>query len=424
MTTVLAELTPQHTLRNTYRDFIHLNTLQSNTTQYNEFLSFMKLYNKTYANSTVEQYRYNIFQHNLHIIAQANAQHIINIDHEFNYNITDLTIYGINQFSDLTQNEFNSLYRTYRVHNYDKQTIDSVVQLPIHTPIPDFNVNEATVNFTTGDTIAMSDTLNITANTNQYINNTMNTVRRKLKQYTTSNTNRPKLPPGVDWSLMGATTAVGSQGTCGACWSFSSVEQLESQYYIQTGILPVLSIQQVTSCDPNNDGCSGGDPTVAYQYINQYGVMLAQYDKYTNGDSTVTESCQYTSSLARYRLTGWRWASPPCTSQDPLCQNVNELLLAQQITAYGPASICITADNFQFYTGGIMNDITCSSGLYSMDHCLQLVGYGTGTTGQMYWILKNQWGTAWGEDGYMRLGMGRNLCGIANEASFVAVQDL
>ena len=44
------------------------------------------------------------------------------------------------------------------------------------------------------------------------------------------------------------------------------------------------------------------------------------------------------------------------------------------------------------------------------------VGYGQTLSGQTYWIVKNSWGTEWGEDGYYRVVRGKNHCGIANFA--------
>ena len=54
---------------------------------------------------------------------------------------------------------------------------------------------------------------------------------------------------------------------------------------------------------------------------------------------------------------------------------------------------------FQTYTSGIFNASTCGTNL---DHATNVVGWGTsGTTD--YWIMRNSWGTSWGEKGYMQL---------------------
>jgi len=52
-----------------------------------------------------------------------------------------------------------------------------------------------------------------------------------------------------------------------------------------------------------------------------------------------------------------------------------------------------------------------------LDHCVQLVGYGTDAKDGKYWIVRNSWGTSWGIDGYIHLEMGEDTCGIAHQAT-------
>ena len=62
------------------------------------------------------------------------------------------------------------------------------------------------------------------------------------------------------------------------------------------------------------------------------------------------------------------------------------------------------------YNGGIFDSSACGTAL---DHATLVVGYGS-ENGQEFWIMKNSWGTGWGEDGYMRLAIkqGAGVCGI------------
>lgn len=73
-------------------------------------------------------------------------------------------------------------------------------------------------------------------------------------------------------------------------------------------------------------------------------------------------------------------------------------------------SINATPKTFQLYSDGVCDDITCTSS--SVNHAMIVVGYT-----KEYWILKN-W---WGEEGYMRITKGKNLCGIANFAAYAIV---
>jgi len=80
--------------------------------------------------------------------------------------------------------------------------------------------------------------------------------------------------------------------------------------------------------------------------------------------------------------------------------------------AQQPTSVLVEADRavFQQYTSGIFDSTACGT---SLDHATLVVGYGS-EAGQEYWIMKNSWGTVWGEEGYMRLAIvdGAGICGI------------
>merc|ERR1712054_637503 len=80
-----------------------------------------------------------------------------------------------------------------------------------------------------------------------------------------------------------------------------------------------------------------------------------------------------------------------------------------EVWARGPiAATIVVTPEFEAYTGGIFNDTT---GKKSLDHSVELVGWGIeGST--PYWILRNSWGTYWGEEGWFRLVRGTNNLGV------------
>jgi len=60
----------------------------------------------------------------------------------------------------------------------------------------------------------------------------------------------------------------------------------------------------------------------------------------------------------------------------------------------------------------------CPGAYSKLDHCVQLVGYQSSGSNN-YWIIKNSWAADWGEQGYIYIEIGKNLCGVADEATFV-----
>ena len=77
-----------------------------------------------------------------------------------------------------------------------------------------------------------------------------------------------------------------------------------------------------------------------------------------------------------------------------------------------PVAVTIDAGRypFQHYFSGIITDPDCGT---SLDHAVLAVGYGS-ENGQEYYLVKNSWGSDWGENGYVRIGIadGKGICGI------------
>ncbi|KAL0011076.1 hypothetical protein SO802_006184 [Lithocarpus litseifolius] len=91
-----------------------------------------------------------------------------------------------------------------------------------------------------------------------------------------------------------------------------------------------------------------------------------------------------------------------------------------QALANQPVSVAIDAseDAFHFDLSGIFTG-KCGT---SLDHGVTAVGYGTDTNRTKYWLVKNSWGTGWGEGGYIRMqrdiAAKEGLCSIAIKASY------
>jgi len=120
-------------------------------------------------------------------------------------------------------------------------------------------------------------------------------------------------------------------------------------------------------------------------------------------------------------------ASYPYTARDGKCKTVTSVATVSKYTDVKkndekglmsainiePVSVAVDAQSWQSYRQGVMTG-PCGK---SLDHGVLLIGYGTeGSTD--YWLVKNSWGTSWGEQGTIRLVRDKNECGIAEAASY------
>jgi len=222
-----------------------------------------------------------------------------------------------------------------------------------------------------------------------------------------------ELPSSFDWRDKGAVTDVKDQGDCGSCWAFSTIEEVESTWFLNGNKMQVFSPQQVVSCDEQDDGCDGGDTLSAYKYIAKVGGLTTEKDyPYTSGDTGKTGRCKRSKiDIVGGRVKSKSWATAPC--EEGKCNHQNEDVLAKNLVDQGPVSVCLNAEKWQHYKRGVMSGKSCGGHSASdLDHCVQLVGFADD-----YWMVRNSWNTDWGIEGYIHLKMGSNTCGIADEAT-------
>jgi cathepsin F len=160
------------------------------------FFNFMNEHGKSYDNDDVFLHRFNIFRENLKRIEQWNAE-------------STGAVYGVTQFSDLTPQEFKSLY------------LMNVTRPPNATTYLTFPGVEA--------------------------------------------------PTTFDWRTKGAVTNVKNQGQCGSCWAFSATSNIESVVKLGGQSMPILGPQQMVDCDKDCYGCQGGWPSKAFNYVAKAG---------------------------------------------------------------------------------------------------------------------------------------------------------
>ncbi|RXG56685.1 Cathepsin L [Armadillidium vulgare] len=143
----------------------------------------------------------------------------------------------------------------------------------------------------------------------------------------------------VDWRNEGYVTGVKDQGQCGSCWAFSSTGSLEGQNFAKTGKLVSLSEQNLVDCVTLCSGCNGGWMTYAFNYV---------------------ITCGSTQNQATHTKPG-------------------KVLTNFMLVVY-------------------LSPLSSTN----LDHGVLVVGYGT-ESGSDYWLVKNSWGTSWGEKGYIKM---------------------
>jgi len=208
----------------------------------------------------------------------------------------------------------------------------------------------------------------------------------------------------VDWRTKGAVTGVKNQGQCGSCWAFSTTGSTEGAHFLATNQLVSLSEQNLVDCSTaqGNMGCNGGLMDSAFRYIMIQGIDTEASYPYT---ATVPNTCRFSPGNVGAHIRSFQDVA-----------GGNENALAAAITAR-PVSVAIDASHssFQLYSGGIYYEPSCSP--TQLDHGVLAVGYGDG-----FYIVKNSWGTGWGQQGYIMMSRNRNNnCVIASMASFPVV---
>jgi KDEL-tailed cysteine endopeptidase len=221
-------------------------------------------------------------------------------------------------------------------------------------------------------------------------------------------------PVSIDWRTKGAVTSVKDQGQCGSCWTFSATGAIEGAWAISKGQLVDFSEQELVDCATGvsygSHGCSGGQMEGAFKFVIENGqCTLASYP-YTSGVTKTGGTCQKCSAVAHISY---------CSDVKP-----NDQISLKGAVAQQPIAIAIEADTryFQSYSSGVLTSSSCGT---TLDHGVLVVGYGN-ENGIDYWLVKNSWGTTWGDKGYVKIARSDStndagICGIAMDPSFPSV---
>lgn len=364
-----------------------------------EFQAWVARHNKSYESDALRKHAFTAFTANVlkvHALnSRPNATWVATVD---------------NQFGDLTPEEFR----------------DMILSRPLNT-----------------------DSLTHTEETSK------SPVKRLGKQYLTkkgafrSYRGSDSGSESFDWTEHGAVTRVQDQGSVGTCWAFSTIGNIEGQWFLSTGELVDLSEEFLVDCDGSRDdaagradcGVFGGWPYLAYQFlIDTGGVPTEATNPYCCGhgdcypcmngpislcgpppyycDEEITAACPSAPLYAH--ISDWHSVS---SDEEEMKTDLEEI---------GPLSALLDATQLQYYKSGIwegssFGPVGCSK--TSLNHAIVVTGFGqlekesvaAGSGSSAYWRVKNSWGEKWGEEGYFRIVRGEGMCGINTEVTTSAV---
>lgn len=243
---------------------------------YPTFTTWSSLYNRTYT-PTERDYRESVYTQNLVKIAKHNA-------HNHSWSL------DVNQFADLTRNEFSTQY----------------IQ-------------------------------------GGYMNSSQ-MLRRRNYNWSLLYSNKTTLPQTVDWTTQGAVTPVKDQGQCGSCWAFSATGSMEGAWFLKNGSLVSLSEQQLVDCSTaqGNQGCDGGLMDYAFQYVvSNHGITTEGAYPYT---ATGPNTCVANGKPVAATLAGFK--DVPTGSEAALMAAIAEQPVSVAVEA--------DQSVFQFYSGGVL----------------------------------------------------------------------
>ena len=221
------------------------------------------------------------------------------------------------------------------------------------------------------------------------------------------------LPTSFDWRSYNGHSYIGSvrdQGSCGDCYAFGATACAEETYNFATGKYDsntadfsegyiAWCLGSMSAYSSHFNGCGGADyDYMELQALCDIGTVNESYFPYSQSTS---QTCPTAATNApKTKFTGWYRVA---------CSDENAIKTA--IMTYGVVDAAVYVSTaFQNYTGGVFSDAStaCSgSPCYNTttNHAISLVGWGTDATKGDYWILRNSWGSSWGESGYMRIAV-------------------
>jgi len=253
-----------------------------------------------------------------------------------------------------------------------------------------------------------------------------NVIKTPLKQIP-----KEKLPEQWLWNDVNGTnflTLLRNQHIpqyCGSCWSFAATSALSDRIKIMRNAQwPDIELapQVLLSCSHgSNKGCGGGSHHLAYEYIHNYSISHESCSNYqANGWNTGLDcsdliKCQECDSEGHCSVPD----SYPIYTVDEYGSINGEEAMMNEIYQRGPIACSLDDTPIVNYTGGIVNYTGQSNGT---NHVVSIVGYGV-ENDVPYWLVRNSWGSYYGEYGFFRILRGSNNALIESRCSWATPKD-
>ncbi len=215
-------------------------------------------------------------------------------------------------------------------------------------------------------------------------------------------------PVGFNWADAGDVTSVKDQGNCGGCWAFATTAALESQVAMATGSLLDLSEQVLISCGGAGDCNLGGYIDRASNFFVSTGIPFEECYPYIALNGNCSNACPYWQNDT-YGLVGWHWVA---------LNNATATSLKNALYTYGPLAVSMEVySDFYAYGGGVYEKTFSATDEGS--HAVELVGY---DDQRQCFIVKNSWGTDWGEAGFFNIAYSQ-VAGVVRFGQYAIAYD-
>jgi len=203
----------------------------------------------------------------------------------------------------------------------------------------------------------------------------------------------------------GLVKPIRDQAQCGSCWAFSAAEVLSDRLAIvkKDATTPVLSPEDLVSCDKSDNGCGGGRLPSAWSYLKSTGIVTDKCFPYGAGTGTAP-------ACSNKCADGSTWASSKVKAASSYAIK-GVANMQKEIMTNGPVQVAFKVyKSFMSYKSGVYQKHWWEL-LPEGGHAVKIVGWGT-ESGTDYWLVANSWNTTWGLKGYFKIKRGSNQCGI------------